>query len=249
MGKQSNKKSPLTGLKVIELVNVLTGPSVGNMLSEHGSEVIKIENILTEGDATRKWKLSEESSDTDISAYFSCANWGKKSLALNLKTEAGLEIVHRHVRGSDIVISSYKPGDAEKLKVDYATLKKINPRLIYGQVTGYGTKNPRPGYDAIIQAESGFIHMNGETEGKPSKMPIALMDLLAAHQLIEGILLAFLDREKTGMGRFIEVSLFQAGIAALANQAANWLVEWSYPKADVFRPPEHSAIWDHIRNF
>ena len=221
---------PLKDLKVLELASVLAGPTVGQFFAELGATVIKVENATTQGDVTRKWKLSTESPETDISSYFSCANWGKYSIALNLRDEAGLEVVYDLARWCDVVIASYKPGDAEKLKVDYETLKQINPRIIYGHITGYGSKNPRAGYDAIIQAESGFTYMNGEPDGKPTKMPVALMDLLAAHQLKEGILLALLEREKTGEGKYIEVSLLQSGIASLANQATNWLVGGVIPQ-------------------
>jgi crotonobetainyl-CoA:carnitine CoA-transferase CaiB-like acyl-CoA transferase len=106
----------------------------------------------------------------------------------------------------------------------------LNPGLIYGQITGYGSHNPRVGYDAVIQAEAGFMFMNGEVGGASLKMPVALMDILAAHQLKEGILLALLKKEKTGEGEFVEVSLIQSAISSLANQATNWLVAGSIPQ-------------------
>jgi crotonobetainyl-CoA:carnitine CoA-transferase CaiB-like acyl-CoA transferase len=215
---------PLKDIRVLELANVLAGPTVGVTLSELGATVIKVENLLTSGDVTRTWKLTTEDCDTDISGYFSCANWGKKSISLNLNTQEGLDIVHQLASICDIVLVSYKPGDAEKLKVDYKTLSQRNTKLIYAQITGYGLKNPRAGYDAIIQAESGYTYMNGEPNGKPIKMPVALMDLLASHQVKEAVLLGLLNRERTGNGQFIEVSLIKSGIASLANQATNWLV-------------------------
>ncbi len=218
------QKGYLSGIKVLELANVLAGPSVGVALAEMGASVIKVENLLTQGDVTRTWKLTTEDPNTDISGYFSCVNWGKKSLALNLNSTEGLEIVYGLTRVSDIVLVSYKPGDAEKLKVDYNTLKQYNPALIYAHLTGYGLKNKRAGYDAIIQAESGYTYMNGEPDGEPVKMPVALMDLLAGHQLKEAILLSLLHRERTGEGAYIETSLIKSGVASLANQAANWLV-------------------------
>ena len=221
---------PLKDIRILELANVLAGPSVGATLAELGATVIKVENLLTNGDVTRTWKLTSEDSDTDISSYFSCANWGKKSLSLNLNTKEGLDIVYLLAAICDIVLVSYKPGDAEKLKVDYKTLSERNKRMIYAHLTGYGLKNPRAGYDAIIQAESGFTFMNGEPEGNPVKMPVALMDLLASHQLKEAILLALLNRERTGNGQYIEVSLIKSGITSLANQATNWLVGNSIPK-------------------
>lgn len=221
---------PLKDIRVLELANVLAGPSVGATLAELGATVIKVENLLTCGDVTRTWKLTTEDSKTDISGYFSCANWGKKSISLNLNTKEGLDVVYRLASICDIVLVSYKPGDAEKLKVDYKTLSQRNKKIIYAHLTGYGLKNPRAGYDAIIQAESGYTFMNGEPNGKPVKMPVALMDLLASHQLKEAILLGLLNRERTGNGQYVEVSLIKSGIASLANQATNWLVGNSIPK-------------------
>lgn len=224
------QRGPLFGIKVLELANVLAGPSVGVALAEMGASVIKVENLLTNGDVTRTWKLTTEDPKTDISGYFSCVNWGKKSIALDLNKPEGLDVVYRLAKVCDIVLVSYKPGDAEKLKVDYKTLMQHNKSIIYAHITGYGLKNMRAGYDAIIQAESGFTYMNGEPGGEPVKMPVALMDLLAGHQLKEAILLALLNRERKGEGAYIETSLIKAGVAALANQAANWLVGNKIPE-------------------
>ncbi len=224
------EKTPLQGLKVLELASVLAGPSVGMFFAELGAIVYKIENVTTHGDVTRKWKLPKENADTDISGYFSCVNWGKLSFAIDLCQQDGLKIIYDLVAECDIVLVSYKPGDAEKLKVDYPTLKKYNEKLIYSHITGYGLQNPRAGFDAIIQAESGFTYMNGQPDGPPTKMPVALMDVLAAHHLKEAILLALYYREKTGKGQYIEASLFKAGVSSLANQATNWLVGKAIPQ-------------------
>ena len=217
-------------LLVLELASVLAGPSVGQFFAELGATVIKVENAATKGDVTRTWKMRTEDATTDVSAYFSAANWGKQAIALDLTMPAALEALHRLVAKADIVIASYKPGDAEKLQVDYDTLSQINPRLIYGHITGYGTHDPRAGYDAVVQAESGFMHMNGEPDGPPTKMPVALMDVLAAHQLKEGILTALYQRERTGKGQYVTVSLLQSAVSALVNQATNYLVAGHNPQ-------------------
>lgn len=219
----------LDHIKVIELASVLAGPSVGQFFAELGAEVIKIESPKNGGDVTRTWKLAGEQTD-DRSAYFCAVNWGKKSLALNLSKPEAKEVLKRLIVSSDIVIASYKPGDAEKLGVDYPILVSQNSRLIYGQVTGYGSEEDRVGYDAVIQAESGFMSLNGEAGGPPLKMPVAIMDILAAHHLKEALLLALLKRERTGEGSFVEVSLIQAAISSLANQATNWLVGGKLPE-------------------
>lgn len=215
-------------LKVLELASVLAGPSVGQFFAELGATVIKVENPLTGGDVTRSWKGAQEQTD-ERSAYFCSVNWGKQSIALDLLTPAGKEQIHALIPSCDVVLVSYKPGDAEKLEMDYKTLSGLNSRLIYGSITGYGAHNPRVGYDAVIQAEAGFMFMNGSPEGSSLKMPVALMDVLAGHQLKEGILLALLNREKTGKGDCVEVSLIQAGVASLVNQATNWLVAGKLP--------------------
>lgn len=219
----------LNELKVLELASVLAGPSVGQFFAELGAEVIKVENLKTGGDVTRSWKGRDEQTD-DRSAYFCSVNWGKKSVAVDLSTSAGLLAVQKLAAKSDVVIASYKPGDAEKLGVSYQQLSATNKKLIYGQITGYGSDNDRVGYDAVIQAESGFMDLNGSAEGPPTKMPVALIDVLAAHHLKEGLLLALLKKAKTGEGSLVEVSLIQAAISSLANQASNWLVAHKLPK-------------------
>ena len=150
-------------------------------------------------------------------------NWGKTSISLNISKQEDLQKVYDLIIDSDIVITSYKPGDATKLKVNYDVLSTINPKLIYGDISGY-TSKPKSGYDAIIQAESGFMYMNGQKDSPPTKMPVALIDILTAHQLKEGILVALLNREHTGKGDFVEVSLFDSAISSLSNQATNWLI-------------------------
>jgi crotonobetainyl-CoA:carnitine CoA-transferase CaiB-like acyl-CoA transferase len=221
---------PLAGMTVIELASILAGPITGQFLAELGADVVKIENPATGGDPTRGWRLPSESEAAAVSAYFSCANWGKSSLALDVAQEAGREVVDRLVAQADIVLVSYKPGDDRKLRLDAERLHGINPRLIYAQISAYGTADARPGFDAIIQAESGFTYLNGTPDGPPVKMPVALVDLLAAHQLKEAILLALLQRERTGSGAVVHVSLLAAAIASLANQATNYLVAGLIPR-------------------
>ncbi len=220
---------PLLGLKVLELAGVLAGPAAGMFLAELGADVIKIENPSTGGDVTRGWRLPEEPADTDVTAYFCAANWGKRSLAVDLRTPEGLALVRRIAHESDVVLASYRPGQAEELGVDAATLRARNERLIYADVTAYGAEDERPGYDALLQAGTGFMSINGEIGSRPLKMPVALMDLLAAHQLKEGILVALLLRERTGRGRHLSTSLVRSGLASLANQGTGWLATGEVP--------------------
>jgi crotonobetainyl-CoA:carnitine CoA-transferase CaiB-like acyl-CoA transferase len=211
------------GLRIVELSSVLAGPSVGMFFAELGAEVIKIENPTTKGDVTRSWKICDEKCDNDLSSYFCSINWGKKSISLNLEIKEDYKIFRDLVIISDVLTVSFKHGDDKKLKADYKSIKKINPKIIYAQITGFGLKDERTAFDAVVQAYSGFMYMNGTQETSPLKMPVALIDVLAAHQIKEAILLAYIDRLKTGKGSFIECSLLQAGISSLANQASNYL--------------------------
>jgi crotonobetainyl-CoA:carnitine CoA-transferase CaiB-like acyl-CoA transferase len=210
-------------LKVLELASVLAGPSVGQFFAELGADVIKVENSTSGGDVTRTWKSPDENTD-DRSAYFSSVNWGKRSLAIDLTSKEGQTVIHKLAVTTDVVIASYKPGDDKKLRVSYEDLRSVNNKIIYGRITGYGPLNDRVGYDAVLQAESGFMSLNGEENGPPIKMPVALIDVLAAHQMKEGLLIALLKRERTGEGSLVDVSLIQSAVSSLVNQAANWLV-------------------------
>lgn len=211
-------------LKVVELANVLAGPAVGMFFSELGAEVIKIENKLTNGDITRSWKLATEDKGSTISAYYASVNWNKKSVLIDLTNTDEKQKVYDLIRKADIVISNYKPGDDIKLEMDYDTIKGINPSIIYAHITGFGENNPRTAYDVVLQAETGYMYMNSQAIGKPLKMPVALIDVLAAHQLKEGILIALIKKLKTGKGSKVSVSLFDTAVCSLANQASNWLM-------------------------
>lgn len=217
-------------LLVLELASVLAGPDVGMFFSELGAKVIKVENKVTGGDVTRKWKSASEDPDTLVSAYFSAVNWNKKSVFLNLKSESDQHEVYQLVKKADVVITNFKPGDDQKLKMDYQTLKSINPTIIYGEINGYGSLSTRPAYDVVLQAETGFMSMNGSPQSGPLKMPIALIDVLAAHQLKEGLLVALLKKNKTNVGSKVEVSLYDAALASLKNQATNWLMNREVPQ-------------------
>ncbi len=220
----------LKGLKVVELASVLAGPDVGMFFAELGADVIKVENKKTGGDVTRNWKSATENKGATVSAYFSAVNYNKTHLFLDLTSEKDNNIVYQHIKEADIVIANFKSGAAEKLGMDYQTIKKYNPEIIYGEINGYGKNNKRVAYDVVLQAETGFMSINGTSESGPVKMPVALIDVLAAHQLKEGLLIALLQKKKTGKGAFVEVSLFDAAISSLKNQATNWLMNNFIPE-------------------
>ena len=222
---------PFSDLKVIELAGVLAGPSAGLFFAELGATVIKIENPKTGGDVTRSWKLKSEDKTDKTSAYFWSVNAGKEILFLDLSIDKDLQSFYELIKTADVLITNYKLGDDLKLKVDYNTLKQLNPTLIYASINGFGSANPRTAYDLILQAESGFMFMNGEKNAVPLKMPVALIDILAGHQLKEAILIALLDKYKNNKGSHITVSLFDTAVASLANQATNWLIAHHLPTA------------------
>ena len=235
----------LQGLKVLELANILAGPLVGQFCAELGADVIKVEQPGL-GDATRTWRLATESPDADYTAYFASANWGKRSIALDIGHHAGQEVVAKLAQHADIVIASYKPGDDARFGVDYESLKASNPGLIYLQIDAYGEGDDRPGFDAIIQAEAGFTFLNGEANGPPTKMPVALVDILAAHQLKEGLLLALLRRERDGKGSFVTTSLLGAATASLANQANQLSGRRCRTDTDGVRTSQCRPLWHHL---
>jgi crotonobetainyl-CoA:carnitine CoA-transferase CaiB-like acyl-CoA transferase len=218
-------------LKVVELATVLAGPAVGTFFSELGANVIKIENKVTNGDVTRSWKLESENKNSMMSAYYASVNWNKKSLFIDLTNEKEKKQVYDLIKDADIVISNYKHGDDIKLQMDYETIKKLNPTIIYAHLTGFGDKSSRTAYDLVLQAEAGFMYMNGTKNSGPLKMPIAFIDLMAAHQMKEAILMALVKKLKTAEGSKITISLFDSAIASLANQASSWLMTGNNPQA------------------
>lgn len=222
-------------LKVVELASVLAGPAVGMFFAELGAEVIKIENINTGGDVTRSWQLPNEAVNVDEngindSAYFHAVNYGKTHYFFDLQDVTHKQKVFDILRGCDIVISNFKTSSAEKMDMDYQTVKALAPSVIYAQIYGFDEADETPAFDVVLQAEAGFMYMNGEKGGKAVKMPVALIDLLAAHQLKEGILVALLKRERTGEGSFVSTSLYESAVSSLANQATNWLMGGKIPQ-------------------
>ena len=217
-------------LRVVELGSVLAVPAVGMFFAELGATVIKIENATTQGDVTRSWKLPSEDPTSPASAYFYSVNYGKQHLMLDLNTSEHQAQVWDLVRTADIVLSNFKMSSAERIGMDYPTLRALKPDLIYAQLHGFDETDDTPALDMVLQAETGFLYMTGELGGPPVKMPVALIDLLAAHQLKEGILMALLARQTQGKGALVSTSLYKAALASLANQATNWLMAGVVPQ-------------------
>lgn len=212
---------PLEGIKVIELASVLAGPSVGTFLAELGATVLKIENPKTGGDTTRNWRTGSEDPG-GISAYYSSANWGKEVWFLDLSEPSDLKKLNEQLDNADVLLVNFKPGDDLKFNLDYKSVKKLNNKIIVGSIQGF-PESSRPAFDIVLQAESGLMALNG-TESPGLKWPLPIVDILAAHQLKEGILVALLDRVKSGCGALVSVSLFEAALASLYNVAGNVLM-------------------------
>ncbi|MDE0831364.1 MAG: CoA transferase [Vicinamibacterales bacterium] len=205
---------PLHGLTVIDLTRVLAGPYCAMMLGDMGAEVLKIEEP-THGDDTRAWAPFHHG----VSTFFLGMNRSKKSVALDLKTPAGAEALRRLISTADVLIENFRPGSLKKLGFDYETVRETNPRLVFCSITGYGQQGPKrtlPGYDAVIQAESGLMHVTGEPDGPPTRVGVAITDYLAGLYALNGILLALRNRDETGQGQHVDIALLDAMTTALA---------------------------------
>lgn len=198
--------------------------------AELGARVIKIENQTTGGDVTRRWKVANEPEDNPYSAYYQQVNFGKTVQLRDLKQPEAQAAVHELIKTADIVISNFPVAKAESMRMDEATLRALNPQLIFAHLSAFGESHTRPAFDIVLQAEAGFLFMTGPTDGPPARMPVALIDLLAAHQLKEGILLALIRRIQSGRGCSVKTSLLESAVASLANQANNWLVAGHIPQ-------------------
>ncbi|MGX8013578.1 CaiB/BaiF CoA transferase family protein [Mesorhizobium sp. ORM8.1] len=213
---------PLDGVKVLDLSRVLAGPWATMTLSDLGADIWKVEN-LDGGDDTRAWSVPNYNG---VSTYFLAANRGKKSIAIDLKKTAGLETVRDLARQADIVIENFRSGVADRLGVGYESLSGINPSIIYCSISGYGKSGPesdRPGYDFVMQAECGLMSITGEQDGNPMKMGVAITDIACGMIATQAILAALYQRNGTGKGQFIDISLFECALNLLANLGSGYL--------------------------
>lgn len=225
-------QAPLEGIKVVELARILAGPWIGQTLADLGADVIKVES--PEGDDTRKWGPPYIDDGAEQSAaYYHACNRGKRSIVCDFREETGRETVLKLVNDADIVIENFKLGGLEKYGLDYASLREINPRLIYCSVTGFGHDGPyaaRAGYDFMIQGMSGIMDITGDPKGEPQKIGVALVDIITGLYGVIGIQSALLQRQITGFGQHIDMSLFDCMTGVLANQAMNFLASGIAPK-------------------
>jgi crotonobetainyl-CoA:carnitine CoA-transferase CaiB-like acyl-CoA transferase len=226
---------PLSHLKVLDLSRVLAGPWATQFLGDLGAQVIKVEKP-GQGDDTRAWGppwFETGPEGERVSAYFTCANRNKRSLALDFTEVQGAAKVRELAAEADIVVENFKRGALVKYGLDYGSLKAVNPDLIYCSITGFGQTGPyadRAGYDAMIQGMGGLMAITGEPDGEPMKVGVAVVDLFTGMYASSGILAALAHRDRTGEGQHIDVALLDVQAAMLANQGANYLATGKAPR-------------------
>jgi len=222
-------RGPLDGIRVLDLTRVLAGPYCTMFLGDLGAEVVKVEQPGV-GDDTRGWGPPFTGGE---SAYFLCVNRNKKSITVDLKSQEGVALLRRLAERADVLIENFRPGAMERLDLGEKDLRAANPRLIYASLSGFGADGPMsdaPGYDLIVQAWGGLMSITGQAEGEPSKVGVAIIDLVAGLMLGKSIAAALFAREKLGIGQKIDTSLLEAEVACLINVGSNYLVEGNIPR-------------------
>ncbi|KGJ07392.1 CaiB/BaiF CoA transferase family protein [Paracoccus sphaerophysae] len=228
--------APLKGLRVVELARILAGPWIGQTLADLGAEVIKVE--APEGDDTRRWgppfldRPLPDGGTERVAAYFHAANRGKTSITCDFGDPDDLTRLKELIATADVVVENFKVGGLRKFGLDYETLAAANPRLIYASVTGFGQDGPRatqPGYDFLIQGMCGIMDLTGEPGAEPQKVGVAWIDIFTGLYGVIGIQAALAERERSGLGQRVDLSLLDVGVAVLANQAMNYLVGGTVP--------------------
>jgi crotonobetainyl-CoA:carnitine CoA-transferase CaiB-like acyl-CoA transferase len=223
--------APLDGIRVIELARILAGPWAGQTLADLGADVIKVE--APEGDDTRRWGPPFiEAEGEKTAAYFHATNRGKRSITCDFRTAEGQEVVRRLVADADVVIENFKVGGLAKYGLDWESLRKVNPRLIYCSITGFGQDGPyahRAGYDFIIQGMSGLMSVTGPADGQPQKVGVAVTDIFTGVYAATAILAALVQRGRTGEGQQIDMALLDVATSVMANQAMNYLASGKVP--------------------
>lgn len=218
----TTQKLPLDGIKVLDLSRVLAGPWTAMSLADLGAEVWKIENIKG-GDDTRAWSVPNYKG---VSTYFLCANRGKHSLAIDLKSPEGRQIVLDLAAKADVVVENFRSGTVDRLGIGYEQVKGLNPGIVYCSISGYGQTGPehdRPGYDFIMQAESGLMSITGQVDGPPNRLGVAFTDVVAGMIATQSILAALYQRRDTGQGQYIDVALLDSTLNLLINVGTGYL--------------------------
>ncbi len=228
----SPSPGPLAGLRVLDLSRVLAGPLCTMVLGDLGAEVVKVERPGT-GDDTRTWGPPwAEGPEGAEAAYYLCVNRNKRSVAADLKTEAGRALVRRLAANAHVLVENFAPGTLERWGMGYDDLARDNPGLVFCSITGYGSDGPeagRPGYDFAVQARAGWMAITGEPAGTPMKVGVAVVDVLTGQNAAIAVLAALEERRRSGRGQKVEVALFDAALAGLINVAQAALVTGREP--------------------
>ena len=237
---------PLSGVKVLDLSRILAGPTCTQMLGDLGATVLKIENPRSGGDDTRQWGppyvVDAEGNQSDLSAYFMSANRNKRSVEVDITTSDGQATIRRLAGHADILLENFKPGGLRKYGLDYDSLRKDFPHLVYGSISGYGQTGPnahKPGYDLMAQGYGGIMSLTGEPDGRPMKVGVGIADVMCGMYACVGILAALRHKEQTGEGQQVDIALVDAQIAWLINEGVATLNTGSAPKR---RGNEHPSI-------
>ena len=225
----TTEKAPgtLSGLRVIDLTRVLGGPFCTQILADHGADVVKLEPPA--GDETRDWAPVSPGTG---SAYFNGANRNKRSIGLDLASARGREVLMLLLKDADVLIENFKPGTLDRWGIGNAFLREKFPRLIHCRISGFGGDGPRggqPGYDAIVQAMAGMIAANGSPEGGPTRIGIPAVDITTGLYATVGILMALHERQASGLGQFIETTLFETGLAIMHPHTSNYFFTGKTP--------------------
>lgn len=227
---------PLKGLRVVELARILAGPWAGQTLADLGAEVIKVES--PDGDDTRRWgppfidRPRRDGTTERVAAYFHAANRGKTSVVCDFDDPADLDRLRGLIDTADVVVENFRTGGLRRFGLDYDALAARNPRLVYASITGFGQTGPRagqPGYDFLIQGLSGIMDLTGDPGGPPQKVGVAWIDIFAGLYGVIAVQAALAERERSGRGQHLDLSLLDCGVAVLANQAANCLLGGAVP--------------------
>ena len=229
-------KGALDGLFVLDLSRILAGPTATQLFGDLGATVVKIENPKTGGDDTRAWgppfAKDANGQDTDLSAYFMAANRNKYSVAADLTTPGGRDLVRSLVARADVLIENYKPGGLKKYGLDYDSLAPKHPGLVYCSISGFGQTGPnrhKAGYDLMAQGYGGIMSLTGPAEGAPHKVGIGIADVMCGMYAAVGILAALRHRDRTGEGQHIDLALVDATMAWLINEGTNYLTSGRDP--------------------
>ena len=225
---QQTKPGALTGIKVLDLSRILGGPLCGQILGDHGADVLKVEP--PQGDDTRAWGPPFKDG---VASYYFGLNRNKRIQFRDLGTPEGQQRMRELMAQADVVLENFKVGTMEKWGIGYEQMRQVNPQLVWCRVTGFGADGPLgalPGYDAAVQAMAGLMSINGEAEGDPLRVGLPVVDMVTGLNAVIGVLLALHERAASGQGQLVDAALYDSGLSLLHPHAANWFMSGKLPQ-------------------